>query len=75
MPPKIDSSSCNGCGRCVYLCPMDILRMNDENKIAEVKYPDECWHCGICMFKCEPKAITMRFPVVMVFGLTKRIKE
>ncbi len=44
MPPIILENNCNGCGLCDLLCPVDIIFM--EKKMAVVRYPDECWHCG-----------------------------
>jgi len=65
MPPIINPKICNGCGLCVDLCPMDVLRINGKENVAQVIYPFECSHCGTCKFECESNsasAISMEFP-------------
>ncbi|MFX1302045.1 MAG: ATP-binding protein [Promethearchaeota archaeon] len=53
----IDSGLCIGCGTCVEKCPVDAIKLNDDN-IAEVntKY---CIGCGICAHFCSENAISL----------------
>ncbi len=51
MIEKIDADICIGCGQCVKLCPLDTLRMNDNDK-AWIAYPDDCMTCFICEIGC-----------------------
>jgi NAD-dependent dihydropyrimidine dehydrogenase PreA subunit len=55
---------CSICGKCVEICPMDILAMRDEG--PEVAYPDECWHCGSCRINCPCGAVWYDFPLSML---------
>ena len=58
---KVDYEKCNGCNRCVEYCPEDVLR-NEDGKI-NMKYPDECWRCGVCSIECPQDAVRISPPV------------
>jgi fumarate reductase flavoprotein subunit/NADH-quinone oxidoreductase subunit F len=51
----IDPQSCNGCGDCVDVCPLDCI----EGKSGYIHMIDEfdCSKCGKCMEVCEEGAI------------------
>ena len=60
--PQIDTSTCNGCGKCVELCPveaMSLVSANDprhpKRKIARVD-PERCLGCGVCLNACTKTA-------------------
>ena len=59
MPAVISKSKCNGCGICDLFCPVDVIHM--EEKLAVVRYPEECWHCGSCRLDCPKGAVTFEF--------------
>ena len=48
---SVDENACILCGKCVDVCPMDVLRIeeNDGREAVEIKYPRDC----ICCFNCE----------------------
>jgi adenylylsulfate reductase subunit B len=71
MPPEIDRGRCASCGRCAEICPLDVLRMEDE--LPRVAYPRECWHCGACMMDCPTGAIKLDLPI-WIRPVTKRVK-
>ena len=48
---KVDESKCNGCGKCVRECKMDVKKVCDR----------ECIQCGECIEKCPEKAIKYGF--------------
>ena len=57
--PRVDESSCDGCGKCVALCPVEAMTLvsaNDPNhpkrKIARVD-EDRCLGCGVCLNACS----------------------
>jgi Pyruvate/2-oxoacid:ferredoxin oxidoreductase delta subunit len=64
MPAVIEKKKCNGCELCALYCPLDVIYMVDG--VAEMIYPDECWHCGACRQECAKDAITFRFPADML---------
>jgi ferredoxin len=40
----IDREACVGCGKCVPLCPMGAIALDEKSSID----PDECAECGVC---------------------------
>lgn len=66
----IDSALCTGCGLCVRSCPMDVIRMDKENRKAYIRYVEDCMLCGICLEECPKKAIHLvpDRPVPMGWG-------
>jgi len=55
---EVDEERCDGCGRCVKTCPMEILRLRDGHP-AEEHYFDafRCIACDSCMAVCPNGAI------------------
>lgn len=52
---KIDADKCVGCGKCVGLCPMKNLSVNNN----QVKAADRCTMCYRCINTCPNQAITL----------------
>lgn len=52
---KIDAEKCVGCGRCVSLCPMKNLRM--ENRLVQAE--GRCTMCYRCVNLCPGQAVTL----------------
>lgn len=48
----LDEGLCNGCGICVNVCPEDVLYMDEDRKVAYIKYPEDCVACFACEFFC-----------------------
>jgi len=61
--PVINTESCNGCGKCTQICPvesMTLVSANDPSnpKKMEAKLNEEiCLGCGICVRVCPQKSI------------------
>lgn len=53
----LDTDLCNGCGICVDVCPMDVLRMDEKGEKAVITYPLDCMTCFNCELECDPNAI------------------
>ena len=59
--PVIDDESCNGCGKCVNVCPVEAMTLvsaNDPHKPrAKVARLDEelCLGCCVCVRSCNKK--------------------
>ncbi len=61
--PEIDGGSCNGCGKCVNVCPveaMSLISANDphrpKRKLARLE-EDLCLGCGLCVRSCSKDRI------------------
>ncbi|MCU0820929.1 MAG: nitroreductase family protein [Spirochaetes bacterium] len=65
MPPAkfprviVNEEKCNGCGRCVKTCPIQLLMLNDNKKSCSNERYDEfrCIYCENCTAVCTKKAI------------------
>jgi formate hydrogenlyase subunit 6/NADH:ubiquinone oxidoreductase subunit I len=64
--PEIEDESCNGCGRCVTVCPveaMSLISANDPQrpkmKLARLE-KDLCLGCGLCARSCPKDGIHLK---------------
>ncbi len=64
--PQINNEECNGCGKCVNVCPveaMSVVSANDPTHPRKRKARlDEkiCLGCGVCVRNCSTKAISLK---------------
>ncbi len=64
--PVIDAENCNGCGKCVSLCPVEAMTLvssNDPVKPLGKKAKLEqniCLGCGVCLTGCNKNAIELK---------------
>jgi ferredoxin len=64
--PFIAEEKCNGCGKCVSLCPVEAMTLvtsNDPVKPNRKKaklHREICLGCGVCLNGCDKKAIELR---------------
>lgn len=57
--PTVSAQLCNGCGKCIEICPKDVFKMTTEN-VVEVVEPFACIvGCCFCKSACDPQAILM----------------
>ncbi len=58
---KIDKKLCKGDGRCVEVCPMQILKLNEKDKTPEfiLGGAEICINCGHCFASCPFNAIKL----------------
>jgi NAD-dependent dihydropyrimidine dehydrogenase PreA subunit len=61
--PQIDPKLCNGCNRCVQVCPHHALEL--RNNIAVVAHPQKCEYSGLCVKICPQKAIQLVFEIYL----------
>jgi ferredoxin len=55
---RADPDLCNGCRRCLKLCPFGAMFYSAARRKVEVN-PKACYGCGICRSDCQPKAISL----------------
>ncbi len=57
--PTVSAELCNGCGKCLEICPKDVFAVDEAGK-AVVMEPFLCIvGCCFCKGVCEPAAILM----------------
>ncbi len=54
MSIEIKEDKCTGCGRCVEVCPVDAITLDDGKAIIN---DEECVECGACESECPNNAI------------------
>ena len=59
MSISIESAKCTGCGKCIVICPGNLIQRNEEGK-AHLSYPKDCWGCAACLKECSFCAIKYR---------------
>ncbi len=52
---NFEKNKCVGCGRCVEICPGNLLQM--KNFCAEIRDVKDCWGCCACVKICPQNAI------------------
>lgn len=54
---KIDEIKCNGCKVCIDVCPLDVIRFDENKSIARIAYSEHCDFCFMCEDHCPVDAI------------------
>jgi NAD-dependent dihydropyrimidine dehydrogenase PreA subunit len=57
MITELDKTKCNGCGVCIDICPMDVIRPDNDTQKASICYPEDCTNCYLCEMNCAAGAI------------------
>jgi Pyruvate/2-oxoacid:ferredoxin oxidoreductase delta subunit len=63
--PVVDEEKCNGCSKCVNLCPVEAMTMvssNDPHKLQRKKAKLDsriCLGCGVCLRGCQENALKL----------------
>lgn len=62
---EIDPQRCNGCTRCVKVCPVDAISVVKGERDGRrhnwaVRDADLCLGCGVCYSACQRGALTMK---------------
>ncbi|MFW6107481.1 MAG: DUF362 domain-containing protein [bacterium] len=53
--PWVDRELCTGCGTCVEECPVDAIRLT-EDEVADID-GEQCIRCGVCHDACPVDAV------------------
>ena len=61
MITDVNKTKCTGCGICVDLCNMDVLRLDTSNGKAYIAYHEDCMTCFECALNCPEDAIYVSF--------------
>ena len=64
--PEIKQDNCNGCAKCVNICPVEAMTLisandpdNPKKKIAKLN-EDICLGCGLCVRACPKEIIILK---------------
>ncbi|MFH1860866.1 MAG: adenylyl-sulfate reductase subunit beta [bacterium] len=65
MPSFVIAEKCDGCKgqdktACQYICPNDLMRLNEEKTKGFNQEPDQCWECYSCAKICPQQAVEIR---------------
>jgi NAD-dependent dihydropyrimidine dehydrogenase PreA subunit/flavodoxin len=63
-------SNCNGCGKCVGVCPLGIIRMDGKKALSENEL--DCTLCRLCVINCKQRAITLHYNWRDAIGVAQR---
>ena len=55
MAVKISKVKCDGCGACVDVCPVNVIKIEQKKAVVS----DECVECGACVNECPNEAISL----------------
>ncbi len=56
MAAQINLEQCTGCGRCVEICPVEAISLEDKKAKVDTA---TCVDCGQCVDECPTKAISI----------------
>jgi ferredoxin len=64
--PQISDDKCNGCGKCVNICPVEAMTLISANnphkpKMKKAKLlEDICLGCGVCVHSCSFGSLSLK---------------
>lgn len=56
MSIEIIKDKCTGCGKCLGVCPGNLIYKDNNNK-SFIRYKRDCWGCTACLKQCRFGAI------------------
>ena len=64
MSIRIQSETCIGCGKCLDVCPGNLIKRGEDGK-AYIRHPQDCWGCTSCVKECRENAICLYLGIDM----------
>ena len=64
---ELDAEACTGCGRCVEVCPHQVVALH--GRATRIEDLDACMECGACATNCPTQAIRVDAGVGCASGL------
>ena len=64
--PEISPEACNGCGKCVTVCPVEAMTLVSANDSAKPRRKtakleeDRCLGCGLCVRVCGHEGVALK---------------
>lgn len=64
--PVVNENECNGCGKCVNVCPVEAMTLVSQNnpqnpKMKKAKLNEEiCLGCGVCVRTCTRDGLSLK---------------
>ena len=53
---ETDKGKCTGCGQCVEICPVNVIKMEGDFPVVDREW---CIGCGVCAIPCPSSAIKL----------------
>jgi len=70
--PEVHETNCNGCGKCIHVCPVEAMTLVSANnphkpKMKKAKIDENvCLGCGVCVRSCSLNALSLKSRKVRV---------
>ncbi|MDF1549478.1 MAG: 4Fe-4S binding protein, partial [Bacteroidales bacterium] len=64
--PEVEEKNCNGCGKCVNVCPVEAMTLVSANDPKNPKMKKAslneaiCLGCGVCVRVCDKNGISLK---------------
>ena len=53
---ETDKEKCTGCGQCVDICPVQVIKMEGDFPVVDLEW---CIGCGVCAVPCPTSAVRL----------------
>ena len=67
---SINQNICIGCGKCITVCPMDVIEIQSDKAMALREL--DCTLCSLCAINCKERAIYIHYSWKDAINVAKR---